>query len=129
MVGTVASAVIAYMKLAHIVAIVTAVTSGVTSFMEFHSTDKKMMRYNATIVGLQKSLLWWRCLSDVERASHKHANNLVCMCEDTIRNERGSWMATAQANSSKGDKEEESSSTGGGSGGGGKASFDTNFAR
>ena len=89
-------ALISYIGFAHLVAIVTAVTSGVTSYMEFHSTDKKLVRYNATIVGLEKALLWWNGLTEIERASHKNANLLVCMCEDTIRNERSSWMATAQ---------------------------------
>jgi len=105
LIGTAVATLMAYLQLAHFVAIVTAVTSGVTSYMEFHSTDKKLMRYNCTIVGLQKALLWWNSLSDVERASQKNSNTLVCMCEDTIRNERGSWMATAQ-NFNEADDEE-----------------------
>ncbi|MAJ97152.1 MAG: hypothetical protein CMI56_00870 [Parcubacteria group bacterium] len=98
-IGTVASSLLAHLGYGVYVAIISSVLSGTTSLMEFHSTDKKLQRYNATILALEETLLWWRSLTDVERASRKNADALVDLVENTIHNERSSWMATMQLNS------------------------------
>jgi len=44
------------------VAIVTAITSGITGWLEFHRTTEKLNRYNASIEHLQNLLLWWESI-------------------------------------------------------------------
>jgi hypothetical protein len=111
-IGTVSCTTLAYTGYGVYVGIITAFLAGTTSLMEFHATDKKLQRYNATITSLQDTLLWWKSMTDVERASRKNADQLVDMVENAVQSERSSWMATMQINIDEQSKQQEKRSKG-----------------
>eukprot|EP00961_Rhodomonas_salina_P156921 2112564-Rhodomonas_salina.1 len=69
-------AVIAYLGFSRYVAIIAAAGGALTSWLEFHSTDKKLMRYNNSISSLKNLLTWWNAVNDIERAALDTINTL-----------------------------------------------------
>ncbi|KAJ1494799.1 hypothetical protein T484DRAFT_2362343 [Baffinella frigidus] len=63
------------------VAIITAITAGIMSWMEFSNVSKKLSRYNGSVVELEKVLLWWNHITPVDRASPIQIEKLVFLCE------------------------------------------------
>jgi hypothetical protein len=69
-------------------AILAALSTVVTAWAAFNSTDKKLSRLSATINSIDGVLLSWRTFSDVEQASVINTDNLIWACEEIFRNER-----------------------------------------
>jgi hypothetical protein len=82
------------------VAIVTAISAGVTSWAEFSSSETKMTRYSTTISAVSAILLWWNTLAPVERANQANISRLVLECEAAFQSERSSWVTSSMASKS-----------------------------
>jgi hypothetical protein len=95
--GSVASMLLTFLDLTPWTAIVTAVSTSVTAWTAFRSTDKKLSRYANTVNACDNVLLWWKSLSDVDKASVVHIEQLIGTCEEIFRNERQAWMSTSTA--------------------------------
>ena len=65
------------------------------SYLEFHTTGKKLARYNTTIVALEGVLVWWYSISSVDKASITNIHDLVMRSESILSAERGTWLSTA----------------------------------
>uniref|UniRef100_A0A7S1HP90 SMODS and SLOG-associating 2TM effector domain-containing protein n=1 Tax=Hemiselmis andersenii TaxID=464988 RepID=A0A7S1HP90_HEMAN len=77
MAASAAGSIIAFVWDPSYVAILTSVTAGVMSWMEFTSVSKKLSRYNSSVVKLEGIILWWESLSAVDRASVVKIGELV----------------------------------------------------
>eukprot|EP00966_Prymnesium_polylepis_P002194 50440-Prymnesium_polylepis.1 len=77
------------------VAIVTAASSALTSWVEFSSSEQKVERYTRAVTALQKLLGWWDSLAEVQKASKSTISNLVRTSESIISEERLAWTSTA----------------------------------
>lgn len=106
--GSSTGAVLAFVGFASQVAIITAVTSGITAWTEFVSTTRKTSRYNASIVAIENHVLWWDSLSLVEKASWANVESLTHTGETIINAERNSWMSAPkkEADGKEGDREQ-----------------------
>ncbi|GMI27381.1 hypothetical protein TeGR_g6154, partial [Tetraparma gracilis] len=107
--GSLAATLLAFMKLSHWAAVPASLAAAVTAFSEFNGTEKKLLRYSDCISGLDSILLWWRTLTDVERAGTSNVTELVQACENVFQSERQAWVST-----SMGTKKEKDKKTGGG---------------
>eukprot|EP00802_Teleaulax_amphioxeia_P002218 Tamp_02220.p1 GENE.Tamp_02220~~Tamp_02220.p1 ORF type:complete len:1055 (+),score=171.08 Tamp_02220:1064-4228(+) len=112
LVGTAAAAIIAYLGFSKYVAILTATTAAVTSWLEFHSTSTKISRYSASILSINNLLLWWDSISDVDKASPANVDHLVSMGEGIVNTERHAWLSTGHSKD-KDDKTSASNREGG----------------
>ena len=97
--GSSTGAVLAFMGYSSQVAIITAVTSGITAWTEFVSTARKISRYNASVVAIENHVLWWDSLSLVEKASLINVQALTQIGESIINAERNSWMSAPKKDS------------------------------
>jgi len=79
------------------VAIITAITSAIMSWMEFASTSRKISRYNASVVDIEDLILWWDSLGLVEKASPVNVKALTHGGEAIINAERSSWMSAPKS--------------------------------
>ena len=95
MVGTSSGAILSFLDFSQYVAIITTITSGIVSYLEFHSTGKKLSRYNATVVALESVLIWWYSITSVDKASTANVEQLVSRAEAILNSERGTWLSTA----------------------------------
>jgi len=91
-------------------AILASVAACITAYSEFSDTDKKLLRYSDSINILDSILLWWRTLTNVEKASIRNIDELVDNCEGVFMSERQAWvstMMTANQKKAKDGEEEE----------------------
>jgi len=108
--GSLAGTLLAYMKKSQWAALPAAVVAALTAWNEFAGSEKKLMRYSDSISGLDSILLWWRTLTDVEKASMANVDDLVDVCEGIFQNERQAWVSTSmnvKKAAKKGEEEEE----------------------
>jgi len=96
--GSISGTVLAFMSLSKWAAVPTALTAAVAAYSEFHGTEKKLLRYSDSIANLDSVLMWWRTLTDVEKASVENKNKLVSTCEQTFQSERQAWVSTSMSN-------------------------------
>lgn len=108
--GSLSGTLLAILDLQSWAAIITSCTAAVTAWLEFQSTSKKLARYSSAIEQLNQSLLWWKSLTAMDRASPDNVNMLIKSCEDVILGETQAWMATSlvqkMLNKATGNKEE-----------------------
>mmetsp|Transcript_22971 Transcript_22971/g.58053 ORF Transcript_22971/g.58053 Transcript_22971/m.58053 type:complete len:625 (-) Transcript_22971:252-2126(-) len=107
MAASAAGSIIAFVANPGYVAILTSVTAGVMSWMEFAGVSKKLARYNTSVVKLEGIILWWESLSSVDRASTVKIGELVRSVEQAINAERVSWLSSSQSDKKEGEKEGE----------------------
>jgi hypothetical protein len=110
MVGTAVGALISFIGFAPQVSIISSVTAGIASWMEFNSTAAKVARYNGIIVALTNLLLWWDSLSPVDKASPLNINTLVIKAEETLNAERAAWVGGGGGKDAEGGEEGEEES-------------------
>lgn len=97
--SAVASTVLAFAGYSTYTAVPTAVMTACTAYAKFVAPDTKLQRYSDTIAGIDRVLLGWRSLTDVEQANVANVSELVADCEDLFSAERQAWVSTAMANS------------------------------
>ena len=95
--GSLTATILAFLGLSHWAAISTALVAMVTAYSQFHGTEKKLLRYSDAVASLDSILLWWRTLTDVERASADAKTELVTNCELVFQNERQGWVTTSMS--------------------------------
>ena len=76
-------------------AVVTALASGVTSYLAYHGTTRKITRYSNTVDKISAKLIWWKSLSDVDRSNVSRIHELIAGCEDLFEREREAWLSTS----------------------------------
>ena len=96
--GSMSGTVLAFLSLSKWAAVPAALTAAVAAYSEFHGTEKKLLRYSDSIANLDSVLMWWRTLTDVEKASVENKNKLVSTCEQTFQSERQAWVSTSMSN-------------------------------
>jgi len=72
-----------------------AVANAFTAWVEFADLGNKIGRYNDTVCNLEKLLIWWDSLGEVEQASSKNASTLITTAEHVIGSESSAWQAVA----------------------------------
>merc|ERR1719161_2601706 len=80
------------------VALVGSVATAGAAWMEFTDLNNKIERYNTTVKNLDKLLIWWHSLRDVERASKEMGTQLVFSAESIITGEFQAWQSTPAQN-------------------------------
>ena len=95
--GSLTATILAFLRLSHWAAVSTALVAMVTAYSQFHGTEKKLLRYSDAVASLDSILLWWRTLTDVERASFDAKTELVTNCELIFQNERQGWVTTSMS--------------------------------
>jgi hypothetical protein len=113
--STIASSLLILLEQAPWAAVLAALSTVLTAWAAFHSTDKKLARYSATINAIDELVLWWNEMTDVEKASIPNINAIVGACEEVFKQERQAWLSTslsqrlvvqsAMANSTGGDSD------------------------
>ena len=79
---SVCGAVLSQLQLPMWIAVVTAVASCVTSWIEFSGKSKKLARYNGCITALRNVRLWWDSLQPSGRQASNNIERLVSLTED-----------------------------------------------
>ena len=74
----------------------------ITAYAEFHGTEKKLMRFSDSINSIDSILLWWRTLTDVEKASMKNIDELIDSCENIFMSERQAWVSSSMKSNTTG---------------------------
>jgi hypothetical protein len=92
-VGASTGAVLAFIGYGAQVAIITAITSGITAWNEFDSTASKISRYSMSIVAIENLCSWWDHLDLVSKASPTNIGHLVMTGEGIINSERSAWLS------------------------------------
>ena len=95
--GSLTATILAFLGQSHWAAISTALVAMITAYSQFHGTEKKLLRYSDAVASLDSILLWWRTLTDVERASSDAKTELVTNCELVFQNERQGWVTTSMS--------------------------------
>jgi hypothetical protein len=95
MLSTIVSSLLILLKQAPWTAVLAALSTVVTAWSAFHSTDKKLARYSATINAIDELVLWWNEMTDVEKASIPNINAIVGTCEEIFKQERQAWLSTS----------------------------------
>lgn len=88
------SALLAHLKRASVVAIVTSMAAGITSWVEFTEYGQKMERYTVAVQSLKNLQTWWQSLCEVEKSCVENVTRLVQDCEGIIDNEFRAWGST-----------------------------------
>jgi len=103
-----AATLLARYKLAIWVLGITSGSAALTSWQEYTDVSRKVERYTHAAFELQNVLLWWKSLSEVEKASKSTIAQLIHSAEGIISEERLAWVSTAgQTPTSAGDKGDE----------------------
>ena len=76
-------------------AVLAALSTVLTAWAAFHSTDKKLARYSATINAIDELVLWWHEMTEVEKSSIPNINAIVAACEEVFKQERQAWLSTS----------------------------------
>ena len=95
--GTLVNALLAFIGQVPWVALVTVISSGVTSWSEFAGSEKKLERYSSGITTLKNLKMYWESLDQTSRANTQSIDHLVQMTEDVIGGESRAWLATSQS--------------------------------
>ena len=95
--GTLVNALLAFIGQVPWVALVTVISSGVTSWSEFAGSEKKLERYSSGITTLKNLKMYWESLDQTSRANTQSIDHLVKMTEDIIGGESRAWLATSQS--------------------------------
>jgi len=90
------SAAVTFFSLTEYVAVIAIVSTSISAYVEFHSTDQKLSRYNSTIAALQNVLVWWSSLTKVEKADTRNISRLVMSCEQIHTGELEAWLSKPQ---------------------------------
>ena len=104
--SVIASALARY-KLVALVVMITALSSVVTSWLEFTDMASKAERYSQTISGLKNLLNWWASLTSVQKASQEAIGHLINTSEGIITQEQTGWTSGMSNTDNVGGKEEE----------------------
>ena len=88
------SAALAYFSHPSYVAIVSATSTAIGSWIAFQSLETQLTRYSSTVRALKGQLSWWYSLSDVDQVSVVQITRLVHTCENTITAEQMAWQIT-----------------------------------
>eukprot|EP00746_Dinoflagellata_sp_MGD_P071023 gnl/MRDRNA2_/MRDRNA2_28993_c0_seq1.p1 gnl/MRDRNA2_/MRDRNA2_28993_c0~~gnl/MRDRNA2_/MRDRNA2_28993_c0_seq1.p1 ORF type:complete len:1179 (+),score=188.07 gnl/MRDRNA2_/MRDRNA2_28993_c0_seq1:101-3637(+) len=78
-----------------LVAFVGSLATAGAAWMEFADLGRKIERYNTTVKNLEKLLIWWYSLRDVEQASKEKGAQLVFSAENIITGEFQAWQSAA----------------------------------
>ena len=97
--GSLSGTLMAFLHVDEWVAVVAALTAMVTAWSAFSGTDSKLSRYSGTIEKVQTIMLWWRSLSQTDKALPANIHQLVTSCEEVFERERESWGSTSMATS------------------------------
>merc|ERR1712193_594328 len=89
------------------VALVGSVATAGAAWMEFTDISRKVERYNTTVKNLDKLLIWWNSLRDVEQASKEMGTQLVFQAEGIITGEFQAWQSTPAPEKTQGKENEE----------------------
>jgi hypothetical protein len=95
MLSTIASSLLILLQQAPWTSVLAALSTVLTAWAAFHSTDKKLARYSATINAIDELVLWWNEMTDVEKASIRNINVIVGACEKVFKQERQAWLSTS----------------------------------
>jgi len=95
--GTFSSTILAFLEISSWSVIPSATATALSAWKEFSGTDKKLSRYAGTISKLNRLIIWWEQLSDVEKASSTNLQGLILSCEEVLERERESWLSTSMA--------------------------------
>ncbi len=68
-----------------------------SAYTEFDATEKKLTRYNNTVVSFQKLLVWWNSLSLIEKANAANVESLVMEVEQVHLSEFEAWLSSPKA--------------------------------
>ena len=97
------SATLSYLSLPAYVAIVSASSTAIGSWIAFQGLEERLTRYSSTVRALEVQISWWHSLSDVDKASVLQITELVQTSEQIITAERMAWqMSRKEANKEDG---------------------------
>jgi hypothetical protein len=95
--GSIGTVVLAFFNVAVWASAISILTTGVTALLEFQGTNSKIARYSSTVHALQKVILWWQSLPQIDRSVVVNIDRLVLTCEQLLQREQQAWRSTSQA--------------------------------
>ena len=95
--GSIGTVVLAFFNVAVWASAISILTTGVTALLEFQGTNSKIARYSSTVHALQKVILWWQSLPQIDRSVVANIDRLVLTCEQLLQREQQAWRSTSQA--------------------------------
>jgi len=95
--GSIGAVVLAFFDVSVWASAISILTTGVTALLEFQGTNSKITRYSSTVHALQKVILWWQALPQIDRSVVVNIDRLVLTCEELLQREQQAWRSTSQA--------------------------------
>ena len=95
--GSIGAVVLAFFDKSVWASAISILTTGVTALLEFQGTNSKITRYSSTVHALQKVILWWQALPQIDRSVVVNIDRLVLTCEELLQREQQAWRSTSQA--------------------------------
>jgi hypothetical protein len=78
------------------IALTTAISSAVATYLEYTQTENTLMRYNQARTDLRNVQDWWNALSPTEQRSAENIRRLVTVTEQLLGMETGGWVQQMQ---------------------------------
>jgi len=82
-------------------AIFAALSGALSTWVEFSSLSKKLMRYSSVVMSLSHLLVWWRSLSKPEQRQVDNIDRLVRTTEAIIGDENSAWVSDVHKTATK----------------------------
>jgi hypothetical protein len=92
---TACSSLISFMGYTAYLGIPSALANAFFAWSEFADINRKMERYNNVVRKLEKLLIWWDGIGEVEKASSANIKKLVLNAESLISGEYQAWQSIA----------------------------------
>jgi len=102
-------------------AIIASLAGGIAAWQEFVSVEKKLERHSTVSSALERTLVWWQALTEVDQAAKMNIEHLVQRTEEILTSELAAWLSDAEQAAKQMKAQEASQKTSDGTNGGGTA--------
>lgn len=92
-----AGAFLAAVDVGEWVALTTALATAFAAKLEIDQVQNSLVQYNQALSGLRDLRVWWRSLSEWDKAAAKNVDFLVATCEHIIEGEQAGWVQQMQS--------------------------------
>jgi len=94
---------LSYYRVEKWVIVITAFSAAITAWVESADITSKVRRYTSAVHTLEKLLMWWDTLGEVDKAGVENVCRLIEHGEAAINSERLAWQSTGSKPTTHGD--------------------------
>lgn len=93
--GGICTTLLGFLNLQGWTPVVASLVGTMMAWLEFNGTSKKLSRYSDVVHQVNSLILWWKRLTDVDRASLANIEQLIMSGEEMFATERQAWLSTS----------------------------------